>query len=94
MKNKFGHFLVVVQLIHRRTEADINSTTTVRLFFFPLLVLDTLALKIVDIDLDARNSASLLKLFKNDLLRLTLKKGLIRARIEQGISSAGEPGLG
>ena len=36
-KNKFGHFLVVVQLIHRLTQADISCTTTVRLFFFPLV---------------------------------------------------------
>ena len=37
-KNKFGHFLVVVQLIHRLTQADISCTTKARLFFFPLLV--------------------------------------------------------
>ena len=30
--------LVVVQLIHRLTEADISSTTVARLFFFTLLV--------------------------------------------------------
>ena len=34
-KNKFGHFLVVVQLIHRLTQAD--CTTATHLFFFPLL---------------------------------------------------------
>ena len=37
-KNKFCHFLVVVQLIHRLTQADISCPTTVRLFFFSLLV--------------------------------------------------------
>ena len=37
-KNKSGNFLVVVQLIHRLTQADISCTTTPRLFFFPLLV--------------------------------------------------------
>ena len=36
-KNKFGHFVVVVQLIHRLTQADISYTATARLFFFPLL---------------------------------------------------------
>ena len=38
-RNKFVHFLVVVQLIHRLTQADIrfSCTTTARLFFFPLL---------------------------------------------------------
>ena len=36
-KNKFGHFLVVVQLINRLTHADNSYTTTARLFFFPLL---------------------------------------------------------
>ena len=30
--------MVVVQLIHRLTQADISCTTTPRLFFFPLLV--------------------------------------------------------
>ena len=37
-KNKFGHFLVDVKLIHRLIQADICCTTTARLFFFPLLV--------------------------------------------------------
>ena len=36
-KNKFGHFLVIVQLIHRLTQADISCTKTARLLFFPLL---------------------------------------------------------
>ena len=37
-ENKFGHFVVVVvQLIHRLTQADISCTTTARLFSFPLL---------------------------------------------------------
>ena len=36
-KNKFGHFLVFVELIHRLTQADISCTTMARLFFFPLL---------------------------------------------------------
>ena len=36
-KNKFGHFLVVVQLIHRLMQAEISCTTTTRLFFFLLL---------------------------------------------------------
>ena len=36
-KNKFGHFLVVVQLIHGLTQAHNNCTTTACLFFFPLL---------------------------------------------------------
>ena len=36
-KNKFGHFLVVVQLIHRLMQADISCTTTARLFFCLLL---------------------------------------------------------
>ena len=35
-KIKFGHFLVVAQLIHGLTQADISCTTTARLFFFPL----------------------------------------------------------
>ena len=35
-KNKFGHFLVVVQLILRLTQADISCTAMARLFFFPL----------------------------------------------------------
>ena len=30
-------FFIVVQLIHRLTQADISCTTTARLFFFPLL---------------------------------------------------------
>ena len=34
---KFGHFFVVVQLIHRLTQTDISCTTTACLFFFPLL---------------------------------------------------------
>ena len=34
---KFGHFFVVVQLIHRLTQADISCTTTACLFFFTLL---------------------------------------------------------
>ena len=34
---KFGHFVAVVQLIHRLMKADI-SCTTARLFFFPLLL--------------------------------------------------------
>jgi len=34
---KHGHFLVVVQLIHRLTEADIRCTTTACLFFFHCL---------------------------------------------------------
>ena len=33
-KSKFGHFLVVVQRIHRLTQADISCTTTARLFLF------------------------------------------------------------
>ena len=37
-KNKFGHLLIVVQLIHRLVQADISSTTTACLFIFPLLV--------------------------------------------------------
>ena len=37
-KNKLGHFLVVVQLIHRLTQADISCATTPRLFYFPRLV--------------------------------------------------------
>ena len=37
--NKFGHFLVVVQLIHRPTQADISCTTMSRMFFLPLLAL-------------------------------------------------------
>ena len=36
-KNKFSHFVVVVQLIHRLMHADISCTITARLFFFPLL---------------------------------------------------------
>ena len=36
-KNKFRHFVVVVQLVHRLMQADISCTTTARLFFFPLL---------------------------------------------------------
>ena len=36
-KNKFGLFLVVVQLIHSLMQADISCSTTARLFFFPLL---------------------------------------------------------
>ena len=36
-KNKLGNFLVIVQLIHRPTQADIGCTTRARLFFFPLL---------------------------------------------------------
>ena len=36
-RNKFGHFMVVVQLIHRLRQADISCTTTDRLFFNPLL---------------------------------------------------------
>ena len=36
-KNKFCHFVVVVQLVHRLMQADISCTTTARLFFFPLL---------------------------------------------------------
>ena len=36
-KNKFGHVLVAVQLIHRLKQADISYTTMARLFFFPLL---------------------------------------------------------
>ena len=36
-KNTFCHFVVVVQLIHRLTQADISCTTPARLFFFPLL---------------------------------------------------------
>ena len=36
-KNKFGHFLVVVQLIHRLMQADISCRTMASLFFFPLL---------------------------------------------------------
>ena len=35
-RKEFGHFLVVVQLIHRLTRSDISCTTTARLFFFPL----------------------------------------------------------
>ena len=34
-KDKFGHFVVVVQLIHRLAQADISWTTTARVFFFP-----------------------------------------------------------
>ena len=34
---KLGRFVVVVQLIHRMTEAHISYTTTAGLFFFPLL---------------------------------------------------------
>ena len=33
-KNKFCLFLVVVQLIHRLTQADISCTTTARMFVF------------------------------------------------------------
>ena len=40
-KNKIGHFLVVVQLIHRLIQADISCTTTACLFFFPLLARET-----------------------------------------------------
>ena len=36
-ENKFGHFVVGVQLIHRLMQADINCTTIACLFFFPLL---------------------------------------------------------
>ena len=35
-------FLVVVQLIQRMPQADISNTTTVRLFFFPLLAFGTI----------------------------------------------------
>ena len=35
-KNKFGHFLVVVQLIRQTDQADISCTTTACLFFFLL----------------------------------------------------------
>ena len=38
--NKFVYFLVVVQLIHRLAQADISCTTTARLCFFPLLVIE------------------------------------------------------
>ena len=38
-KNKFGHFLVIVQLIHRLTQADISCTTTATLVFPHCLVL-------------------------------------------------------
>ena len=33
----FGNFLVVEQLIHKLTQADISCTITARLFFSPLL---------------------------------------------------------
>ena len=36
-RTKFSHLLVVVQLIHRLTQADISCTTMLRLFFFPRL---------------------------------------------------------
>ena len=36
-QNKFGHFLVVVKLIHRLTKADISCTTTASLLLYPLL---------------------------------------------------------
>ena len=34
---KFGHFVAVVQLIHRLMKADISCTTMAHLLFFPLL---------------------------------------------------------
>ena len=40
-KNKFGHFVVVVQLIHRLTQAEISCTTMARMFFIPLLAHNT-----------------------------------------------------
>ena len=40
-KNKFGHFLVVVQLIHRPMQAYIGCATTACLLFFPLLVYES-----------------------------------------------------
>ena len=43
---KFGHFLVIVQLIHRLTQADITCTTTARLFFFPLLAYECNLLRV------------------------------------------------
>ena len=36
-RTSFALFVVVVQLIHRLTQADISCKTTARLFFFPLL---------------------------------------------------------
>ena len=36
-KNKFGHVLGVVQLIHRLIQADISCTTMTHLFFFHCL---------------------------------------------------------
>ena len=32
-KNKFGNFVVVVQLIHRLTQADVSCTTTYKLTY-------------------------------------------------------------
>ena len=37
-KNKFGHVLGVVQLIHRLIQADISCAAMAWWFYFPLLV--------------------------------------------------------
>ena len=44
-KNKSGNFLVVVQLIHRLTQAEISCTIMARLFFSPLLEHNTFILE-------------------------------------------------